>query len=379
MSKKDFYQILGVTKTASEADIKAAYRKLAMKYHPDRNPDNKEAEEKFKEAAQAYEVLSDAEKRKRYDQFGEAGVSGMGGHGGHGAQDINMEDIFSNFGDIFETMFGGQAGGGRKSKKSGPIAKRGHDLYKEVQISLKDAFLGTKVEISYYRFFGCETCKGKGAKAGTTPQICATCNGAGQLQYRQGFFMYSQPCGACGGEGYIISSPCPDCGGQSRKQKYDKFSVNIPAGIFNEAELRISDKGDAGVFGGATGDLFIKVHVMPDKKFKRVEDNIEYTLSLTYPQLVLGCHLEVENIDGTKEALKVPKGCPVGERLVISGRGFPRLRGKGKGDFIIITQCIIPKKLNDEAKKALISYNAAVEASGGADSTISGFFKKFLS
>jgi len=378
-TKKDYYHILGVERTASEADIKAAYRKLALKYHPDRNPDNKEAEEKFKEAAQAYEVLSDAEKRRRYDQYGHAGV---GGPGGGGAQDINMEDIFSNFGDIFETMFGGGGGGGSKKsrKATGPAPKRGHDLYKEIEISLKDAFLGTKSEISYHHFSVCDACKGKGAKSGTTAQTCPTCHGVGQINFRQGFFMYSQACNACQGEGFVIKSPCPECSGQSRVRKYDKFTVNIPAGIYDGAELRIAEKGDAGVFGGSSGDLFLKIHVLTDKKFKRAEDDLECTVTLTYPQLILGCQVEIENIDGTKETIKVHKGCQVGERILVPGKGFARLRGKGRGNLVVITQCYIPKKLSEDAKKALLEYAKSLENIPDHDeSSISSFFKKFLS
>lgn len=379
-TKKDFYQILGVAKTSSEADIKAAYRKLALKYHPDRNPDNKEAEEKFKEAAQAYEVLSDTQKRQRYDQYGHAGVDGMGGAGGHG-HDMNMEDIFSNFGDIFETMFGGAPGGGKSRRKAtGPSPKRGHDLSKDVEITLKDAFTGTKVEVNYHRFFSCETCKGKGAKAGTSAQTCAACQGTGQVNFRQGFFMYSQACSACGGEGFTIPSPCPDCSGQSRVRKYDKFTVNIPAGIYDGAELRIAEKGDAGVFGGSSGDLYLKIQIKPDKKFKRVEDDLECTVTLTYPQLILGCQVEIENIDGSKETIKVHKGCQVGERILVPGKGFARLRGKGKGNLVVITQCYIPKKLSEEAKKALLDYAKTVEDMPNQDeSSITSFFKKFLS
>lgn len=267
MNRKDYYEILGVAKSATTDEIKAAYRKLALKYHPDRNPGNKEAEDKFKEAAQAYEVLSDVEKRKRYDQFGPEGVSGMGaGPGG-----MSMDDIFESFGDIFGAMFGG--GGKRKARKTGPEPVRGHDLHKELDITLKEAFLGTKKDVSYYHFFTCDVCKGKGTKAGTKAQTCPTCQGMGQVHYQQGFFMYAQTCSACQGQGYIIPSPCPGCNGLSRVQKYDKFSINIPAGVFDQAELRIAEKGDAGVYGGPSGDLFIKIRVLPDQRFKRVEDD----------------------------------------------------------------------------------------------------------
>ena len=195
MNKKDYYKILDVAKTASADEIKDAYRKLALKYHPDRNPDNQEAENKFKEAAEAYEVLSDPEKRRAYDQFGHDGVSGMGGHGGHGS--MNMDDIFESFGDVFGNIFGQQQQ--RRSTRTGPQAQRGHDLAKELSITLKESFLGAKKEIGYYHFFSCETCKGKGVQTGTSTQQCTTCKGAGQIQHRQGFFMYTQACHTCGG------------------------------------------------------------------------------------------------------------------------------------------------------------------------------------
>ena len=376
MSKKDYYGILGVDKSASQDEIKKAYRKLALKYHPDRNPDNKEAEEKFKEAAQAYEVLSDKGKRKQYDQFGHSGVEGMGAGTGPGG--MNMDDIFSAFGDIFGDIFGG-GGPRRRATGGGPEPRRGHDLHKSISITLKEAFTGTKQEIKYYRFFNCETCAGKGTKPGTTVQTCKSCNGTGQINMKQGFFMYSQTCSSCAGEGYQISDPCTACSGQSRTQKYDKFTVNIPKGIFNGAELRITSKGDAGVYGGSSGDLFLQINVIPDKKFSRVEDNIEVQVMLTYPQLVFGAQLEIENIDGSKITIKIPKGCPAGERLFIPGKGFARLRSKGCGDLVVITQCHIPKKLDKEAQGKLKEYakiigNKPTEDGGG----IAGFFKKFL-
>lgn len=373
MAKRDYYEILGVSKSASADEIKAAYRKLALKYHPDRNPDNKQAEEQFKEAAEAYEVLSDAQKRQQYDQFGHAGMGGMGG-GPHG---MNMDDIFSNFGDIFGDIFSGGAGR-RGRKKSGPTPRDGHNLYQEISISLKDSYLGTKQQLNYPRYEVCETCEGKGTKKGTSPQQCKTCGGMGQVQFSQGFFVYAQTCSACNGEGFTIPEPCQTCSGKARVQKYDKFSVNIPRGIFDGAELRIGGKGDAGIFGGHTGDLIIKVHVMPDKKFSREGDDLVSTIILTYPQLVLGCHVEIENIDGGKETLKVPKGCPSGERIVIPGKGFPSLRSKVSGNLVIITQCHIPTKLGTDAKNVLIEYSKLIGTGTDTNEGIVGFFKKFL-
>ncbi len=373
--KQDYYEILGVSKTATQDEIKSAYRKLALKYHPDRNPDNKEAEEKFKAAAEAYQVLSDPEKRKRYDQFGTADMGAGAGFG----QDMNMEDIFDNFGDIFENLFGG---GGRKkgAKSAGPTARKGHDLHKEITISLKESYLGTKKDLSYYRFVLCQTCNGKGAQPGTSVQQCTTCQGTGQQFYRQGFFSFSQTCSTCGGQGFTIPSPCTNCKGQTRVQFLDTFNVTIPQGIFDGADLRISNKGDAGIFGGPAGDLFLRIHVAEDKKFKRVDDNLECTVMVTYPELVFGCQIEIESIDGTKETIKIPKGSPVNYKVTLPGKGFAQIRSKARGNLVVTIQCHIPTKLSSEAKEVLKKYSELIgtEVTDTQTGTIAGFFKKFL-
>lgn len=377
--KSSYYDILGVSKTATQADIKAAYRKLAMQYHPDRNPDNKAAEEKFKEITEAYEVLSDDKKRQQYDSMGHEAFKA-------GGQAPNMDDIFSqfgDFGDIFEQFFnqGGNSQGPRRRRKhTGPIPKEGHDRHKDVEISLKESFTGVTKEITYTRLVACEVCHNMGFTGDEKPAECPTCKGHGQVNYQQGFFVYSQTCHECGGEGFIIKNPCKDCSGQTRKQKYERVSVNIPAGIYDGVELRVTGKGDAGVYKGEAGDLFIRVRVIKDEKFTRHEDNLECVLKLTYPQLVLGCQIDVTSIDGTVEAVKIPKGTAVGERIVIRSKGFPSLRSRGsRGDLVVITQCDIPKKLSPEAKDALNNYATIIgndaKAEGG---TISGFFKKFL-
>lgn len=382
MSNKNYYDILGVSKSATKDEIKKAYRGLAMKYHPDKNPGDKAAEEKFKEAASAYEVLSDDNKRAQYDQVGHDNFQNMGQGGGYG-HDMNTDDIFSNFGDIFGQAFGDMFGGGgpgRGSRKrsSEPEAVQGHDLHKEVTITLKDAFLGCKQEVSYYHFAACETCLHKGTEPGTKVKTCTKCNGAGQIRIHPGL-PFGQSCGACSGKGFTIPSPCKTCKGQSRTQKYDKFTVNIPAGIYTDAELRIAGKGDAGVFGGGSGSLFLKIRVLADKQFQRQDDDLICTVMLTYPQLVLGCQVEVESIDGTKETIKIPKGCPVGERIVIPGKGFVKLRNKTRGSWIIIAQCHIPKKISTQAKDLLTQYSDIIGTEGkDSEGTIMGFFKKFL-
>lgn len=373
MTKKNYYEVLGVAKTATTDEIKKAYRTLALKYHPDRNPDNKEAEEKFKEAAHAYEILSNDKKRQQYDQFGHN--EPFSGHGGH--HDMNMDDVFSNFGDIFGDLFGGKKS--RSSRKGGPIAQRGHDLSKEIQLTLKEAFLGSKKEIGYYHFIACQVCKGKGLKPGTSVNQCNKCHGEGHITFRQGFMMYQQACDACSGQGFTIPSPCAECQGKCRKQLYETIEITIPAGIFAGAELRKTGAGDAGVYGGKSGDLLLRIHILPNKKFQRSGDNLTCSMLLTYPQLVLGSQVEMETIDGTKEVVKIPKGCPVGEQIIIAGKGFPQLNGKIRGNLIIITQCHIPTKLTTQAKDALTEYSNIIGTeTKESEGFISGFFKKFL-
>lgn len=376
MSKQDYYKILGVGKAATPEEIKKAYRALALKYHPDRNPNNKEAEAQFKEASEAYEVLSDAEKRQQYDQFGHAGMNNQG-FSGH---NMDMNDIFRNFGDIFGSMFGEHAGGGKKGRSANPKAARGHDLAKDITVTLKESYLGTKKDISFSHFVACEACDHKGVKPGTSTQKCTTCHGSGEMQFQKGFFMYSQTCGTCHGNGYIIPHPCSTCGGQSRVQKYDKFNVTIPEGIFDQAELRISGKGDAGVFGGPSGDLFVRIHITSDKHFNRVGDDLESKLMLTYPQLVFGCQVEVEHIDGTKITVKVAKGCPVGEKIIIPGKGFKKLKSAVHGNMVLITECHIPTKIDTAAKKLLNDYSTIIgtDTHASGSGSISSFFKKFL-
>ncbi len=377
-TKKDFYHILGVQKNASKDDIKKAYRALAMKYHPDRNPGNKEAEEKFKECATAYEVLSDDEKRGQYDQLGHDNYQNMGQGGGSGFHNANMDDIFAQFGDIFGDFFGG---GQQKSRKkaTGPQPLAGHDLKKEVTISLKDAFIGTKVEVKYYHFFACTDCDAKGTASNTSYVLCTRCKGAGQTTIQQGFFAFNQTCSSCSGNGFTIPNPCKTCKGQSRVQKHDSFSVTIPAGIFDNAEMRVPEKGDAGVFGGPAGDLYVHVRVTPDKHFKRAENDLICSVTLTYPQLVFGCQIEFANIDETKETIKIPKGCAIGEKIIIPGKGFHALRTKVRGNLVLITQCYIPKKLSEEAKKHLTDFAHATDKDAQAsEGSILGFFKKFL-
>lgn len=375
MAKSDYYEILGVSKDAGKDEIKKSYRKLALKYHPDRNPDNKAAEDKFKEATEAYEVLSDETKRKRYDQYGHSGMnSGSDFH-----QYSDFGDIFSNFGDIFSDIFGGNAGGSRKAQKSGPTPQRGHDLAQLMEISLKEAYLGCKKDVLIYHYIPCDTCSGSGCKPGTKPSICKHCQGTGSVHTQRGFFAFSQPCNYCNGQGFTITTPCPTCKGQSRTQKREKFTISIPSGIYDDAELRVKGRGDAGIFGGTSGDLYLKVKITQDKKFWRRDNDLVTSLNLTYPQLVLGCQVEIENIDGKKHNIKIPKGCPVGKEILITGKGFPYPNGYGHGNLVIITQCDIPKNLSADTKDSLMDYAKKLgNDTKNSASGISGFFKKFL-
>ena len=374
-NKKDYYKILGVEKSATAAEIKKAYHQLAMKYHPDRNPDNKEAEAKFKEAAAAYEVLSDQEKRAKYDQFGHAAYENMqqGGGGGHHGMDFN--DLH----DIFNSMFGGQSRSSQSRRPSGPTPQRGQDLAKNLTITLKEAYLGVKKDISYSHYFVCTTCKGQGAQNKSDIITCQKCHGYGQVQVQQGFFAYAQPCHECQGQGFKIKNPCQDCKGQSRRKEQEMVTVSIPKGIFDNAEIRVQGKGDAGVYGGPSGDLYLRIAIEKDKRFHREDDNLVCSVMLTYPQLVFGCQINIELIDGTQESIKIPKGCTVGEKIIVSGKGFTKLRGTGVGNLIVITQCQIPKKLNDQAKDLLKNYSEVIGTeTKNEDGFISSFFKKFL-
>lgn len=377
--KQDFYDVLGVSRSASADEVKSAYRKLAMKYHPDRNPDNKDAEEKFKQATAAYEVLSDDQKRSQYDQFGhsEQGYDQGHHHQGGFSGNINMEDIVNNFGDIFGSMFSdGQRQ--KRNKAAGPTPKRGHDLYKEEVLTLKEAFIGTKRDINYTHFICCDACKGKGAEAGTKTQKCVTCNGYGQVQFQKGFFMYAQACATCHGEGFTMASPCKICKGSSRVHKHEKITINIPQGIYDGAELRVMGKGDAGVYGGEMGDLMLQIKVQEDKKFSRVNDDLVCSVTLTYPQLVLGCQIEVVSIDESIEQVKIPKGCPVGDDVIIPDKGFYKVNGTKRGRLVIKVKCDIPKKLSTNAKKLLADYSSEIGTQSEDKGSIMGFFKKFL-
>ncbi|MDY6795200.1 MAG: molecular chaperone DnaJ [Actinomycetota bacterium] len=356
---KDFYKILGVDKKASEKDLKDAYRKLARKYHPDANPDNKDAEEKFKEVSEAYEVLSDPKKRQEYDQgkmFMGAGGPGPGydfsGFGsGPGSRSYTYSGDLGDLGDIFN-LFSGM-GGGKGRKRQPP---KGRDLSTDVTISFNDALQGITVPLTITGKTACPTCKGTGAKPGTLPKTCPNCGGQGTVSQNQGPFAFSRPCPNCGGRGTIIEEPCPTCKGTGSAEQPRTVKVKIPAGIKDGGKVRFSGRGEAGPIGGAPGDLYVKVHVKPHKFFTRKNGNILLDLPLTFPEAVMGTTVEVPTVNG-KVKLKIPAGTSDGRKFRLRGKGAPKPKGKGKGkgkgkeDMIVTARIVVPKKLSSKEKE----------------------------
>ncbi len=354
-NKRDYYEVLGVDKSASDADIKKAYRKMAKQYHPDMNPGNKEAEAKFKEANEAYEVLSDSQKRAQYDQFGHAGFE-QGGFGGFNGGFGDFGD-FGGFGDIFETIFGGSGFGGRSSStrtRKGP--QKGADLKSSVDISFEEAAFGVEKELSINRMETCEKCEGSGSKPGTTPSTCQHCNGTGQIQYKQrtpfGQFVNIKTCEVCHGEGKVITNPCDACNGKGRIRKPKKIKINIPAGIDDGQTISLRGEGEPGSKGGPGGDLYISVRVRPHAIFQRQGNDVICEMPITFVQAALGTELEVPTLDG-KVKYQVPEGTQTGSVFRLRGKGIPFLRGSGRGDQYVKVQVEVPKKLNDRQKAAL--------------------------
>ena len=355
MAKRDYYEVLGVAKDAAEPDVKKAFRQAALKFHPDRNPGDKEAEDKFKEAAEAYDVLSDAEKRQRYDRFGHQGMTGAGG-----ANYANMDDLFSHFGDIFGDIFGG---GGRKRAQSG----KGADLRFDLAVSLEDAVQGIRKEIHIPRVEPCGTCKGSGAKAGAEPDTCTQCRGRGQVSTRQGPFMFSVTCPQCGGQGKSVraANRCAPCGGSGQQQVDRKVGVKIPPGVDTGTRLRIAGEGEKGAAGASAGDLYVVIQVQPHDKFQRLEDDLHCEIDVDVVTAVLGGLVDVPLIDGSAEKIKLPAGIQPGEQVRIRGRGAPHLSGSGRGDQFAHVKVIVPKKLSAE-QRTLFEQLAATEWSATA-------------
>jgi len=358
MAKRDYYEVLGLQKGASADEIKKAYRKLAVKYHPDKNQGNKEAEEKFKEGTEAYEVLSDPKKKTAYDQFGFAGVEGMGGGGPGGgfggfggAAARDFEDLFGGFGDIFDSFFGGGVGGGARRRSQG---HRGNDLRYDLEITFKEAVFGTKKEISFKRDASCDVCNGSGAKSGTGKKTCPTCGGSGQVRRSSGFFSIASACPSCKGEGYIIEDPCNKCYGTGAVQKTQKIKVTIPAGIDHGKRIRIEGQGDAGQMGGGPGDLYVVILVRGHEHFERNGNDIYCMIPVSITQASLGADIQVETLDEKKVKLKIPPGTQTGKVLRLRGEGIPYLHNDSKrGDMYIKIRVEVPDKLSSKAKKLL--------------------------
>lgn len=353
-TKIDYYEVLGVEKTSDGETIKKAYRKLAMQYHPDRNPGNKEAEEKFKSLAEAYDVLGNPEKKSRYDQFGHAAFGQ--GMGGGGFQD--MGDIFSQFGDIFGDIFGGGGGAGfggfqqRQGSRSRNGVRRGSDLRYVMEVDLKSALADFEKEITFDTDEQCKECAGSGGEKGSKPVTCKTCKGSGQVVRQQGFFTMASTCHTCGGQGEINENPCKPCRGEGRVKTKRKIKVSIPAGVDDGTRLRITGEGEGGYKGGPNGDLFVEIRMREDDHFQREGDHLFSELHVNYVQFILGGDVTTEALDGDV-TVEIPKGSEVGDKVKVSGRGMPSLRGSRRGDLYYVLNVDFPKKLTEVEEKAL--------------------------
>jgi len=347
MSKRDYYEVLGVGRTSTEQEIKSAYRRLAVQHHPDKNPNNTEAEDKFKEAAEAYSVLSDAEQRQRYDRFGHAGVSSgagaaWGAPGFSGLEDI-LGDLFG-FGDVF--------GGGGRSGSRRSSAQRGADLRYDLEITLEDAAVGLTAPLRIPKLETCTACEGGGAAPGTQPETCQACSGAGQVRYQQGFFSVARTCATCRGSGRVIRNPCTECKGAGRVEKEKTMEVKIPAGVETGSRLRIQAEGEAGVNGGPAGDLYVVIHVAEHDQFERQGSNLYSSMPITFGQAALGSEVEVPTLDG-EHSVKVPAGTQTGTVFRVKGKGMPVLGGRGRGDLYVAVTVVTPTTLTREQRKLL--------------------------
>ncbi len=361
MAKRDFYEILGVAKTASEEDIKKAYRKLAMKYHPDRNPDNKEAEEKFKEVKEAYEMLTNPEKREAYDRYGHAGVdpnSVAGGFGGFGQGGFG-----DAFGDIFGDIFGG--GGGRRN--AGPQVYRGADLRYNLEITLEQAAHGFDTTIRVPSWDKCDTCHGSGAKPGSAPVTCTTCHGHGQVRMQQGFFSIQQTCPKCHGSGKIIPEPCAACGGAGRIKRNKTLEVKIPAGIDNGMRIRSTGNGEPGTNGGPPGDLYVEIHIKPHEVFQREGDDLHCEMPISFSTAALGGEIEVPTLSG-KVSFTVPEGTQTGKTFRLKGKGIKGVRSGYTGDLFCHVAVETPVKLTDKQKDLLREFDRLTKEGGAKHS-----------
>ncbi|HUG55080.1 MAG TPA: molecular chaperone DnaJ [Vicinamibacteria bacterium] len=335
---RDYYEVLGVARNASDAEVKSAYRKLALKFHPDRNQGDKAAEERFKEAAEAYSVLCDPQKRQRYDAYGHAGVGGAAGLD---------PTIFSDFGDILGDLFGFGDVFGRR--RGGP--RRGADLRYNLELSFEEAVFGTETNIQIPRAETCGTCRGSGAAAGTSPSTCTSCQGRGQVTFQQGFFSVARTCGRCHGTGRVVTSPCPDCSGQGQVTVERKLQIKIPAGVDTGSQLRISGEGEAGTAGGPPGDLYVVVRAEEHPYFQREGAALVCEVPIGFAQAALGASIEVPTVGGGKTKLSIPEGTPSGTTFRIRGQGVPHLGGRGRGDHHVSVRVVVPTKLTAEQRK----------------------------
>ena len=368
MAKRDFYEVLGINKSSSPEEIKQAYRKLALKYHPDKNKGDKSSEDKFKEASEAYHVLSDKERKQNYDNFGHAAFEGAGGRSG-----FENFDFSNSFSDIFEDFFsdfGGSAGGRRRRSSN----LRGSDLRYDVSINLEDAYTGKKENISFSSSEKCETCKGQGSAPGSSAESCSTCGGHGKVRSNQGFFTIEQTCSQCAGSGEEIKNPCRSCGGSGKKQTNKKLSVTIPKGVDDGTRIRLSGKGEAGAKGGGSGDLYLFININSHEIFKRSEENLFYEFPISVTDAALGTILEVPTINGGKAKVKIPSGTQSGKRFRLKGKGMPLMRGSGYGDLYIQIITEVPISLTSEQKELLEKFR--ILENNKSNPTIKRFFEK---
>ena len=373
--KRDYYEVLGVSRGASDDEIKKAYKKMARKYHPDLNPGDKTAEEKFKEVNEAYEVLSDADKKARYDQYGHAGVDPNFGAGGFGGGFDGSFD-FGDLGDIFGSFFGGGFGGGRRTNPNAP--QRGESIRMSIAISFEEAAFGCEKAVTVERYETCDTCHGNGCAPGTSPEVCPDCHGTGTVQVRRqtpmGVFATSSPCPKCGGKGRIIHQPCKDCRGSGMVRKKKTIQASIPAGIDNGQTISIRGQGNAGKNGGPADDLLITITVRPHELFRREGTSVLCEAPITFTQAVLGAELEIPTIDG-KVKYTLPEGTQSGTTFRLKGKGIPSINGRGRGDQYVTVYIETPKNLNKEQKEALKKFAETMGESNYEEQK--KFFKKF--
>ena len=370
MSKRDYYEVLGVNKSANKEEIKKAYRKLALKFHPDKNNGDKAAEEKFKEASEAYHVLSDDKRKANYDQFGHAAFQ-SGSQGGFGNFDFS-----SSFSDIFEDVFGdfGDFGFGGGRSRRGRTNNRGSDLRYDISIELNEAFTGTEKNISYTTYKKCKTCSGSGAKPGSKPISCNYCNGQGKVRSSQGFFTIQQTCPECSGEGEKISNPCSSCVGIGKTQSNESVSIKIPKGVDDGTRIRLAGKGESGTKGGSNGDLYLFISLEPHSIFKRSEENLYYELPISIADAALGSTVEVPSIDGGKTKIKIPSGTQTGKQLRLKGKGMPILKRNITGDLYIRIITEVPTSLTKKQKELLVEFKTLEDTK--SNPLIKSFFEK---